>query len=129
HAAEPPRARDAREIAPAGRRRGHRGCRSVSTALNIRIASAFGIGLKKAMKRFPLGRVAAIIVCLPTLVSLAAGPPPAALKTLLEHEGYGGSYLQRRQGNHLFATGIINGRRSAFAIDTGDPFTFVYFSS
>ena len=77
------------------------------------------------MKRFPLGRVAAIIVCLPTLVSLAAGPPPAALKTFLEHEGYGGSSLQRRLGNHLFATAIINGRRMALAIDTGAPFTLV----
>jgi|ERR1700730_2578830 len=50
---------------------------------------------------------------------------PAALKTFLEREGFGGSPLQRRFGNHLFATTIINGRRMALAIDTGCPFTLV----
>lgn len=44
---------------------------------------------------------------------------PAALKTFLEHEGFGGAQLQRRLGNHLFATTFINGRRTALMIDTG----------
>src|SRR5207302_8885761 len=55
---------------------------------------------------FPLGLAVAAIVCFPTLISHAAGPPPAALKTFLEREGFGGSPLQRRFGNHLFATTI-----------------------
>ena len=50
---------------------------------------------------------------------------PAALKTFLEHEGFGGAPLQRRLGNHLFAPTVINGRRMALAIDTGSPFTLV----
>jgi len=77
------------------------------------------------MRTFPLGLTVAAIVCFPTLISHAAGPPPAALKTFLEREGFGGSPLQRRFGNHLFATTIINGRRMALAIDTGAPFTLV----
>ena len=78
------------------------------------------------MRTFPLGLTAAAIVCFPTLMSQAAGSPqPAALKTFLEREGFGGSPLQRRLGNHLFATTIINGRRMALAIDTGAPFTLV----
>src|SRR5438105_11022601 len=50
---------------------------------------------------------------------------PAALKTFLERQGFGGSPLQRRFGNHLFTTTIINGRRMALAIDTGCPFRLV----
>src|SRR5207247_6346647 len=57
--------------------------------------------------------------------SKTSGPAPAALKTFLEREGYGGTPLQRRLGNHLFATTIINGRRMALAIDTGAPFTII----
>lgn len=53
------------------------------------------------------------------------GPAPAALKTFLEQQGFGGSPLQRRLGNHLFATTIMNGRRTALAIDTGAPFTLL----
>lgn len=51
--------------------------------------------------------------------SMIQGAPPAALKTFLEREGFGGSQLHRRLGNHLFATTIINGRRTALMIDTG----------
>lgn len=51
--------------------------------------------------------------------------PPAALKTFLEREGYGGSPLQRRFGNHLFVNTVINGRRSALMIDSGCPITLI----
>src|SRR5438094_9515000 len=77
------------------------------------------------MKKLSLGLAVSIIACSAIPTSPAAGPAPAALKTFLEHEGYGGSSLQRRLGNHLFATAIINGRRMALAIDTGAPFTLV----
>src|SRR5438128_9803963 len=78
------------------------------------------------MKKLSLELAVAAIVCFPTLTSKAAdSAPPAALKTFLEHEGYGGSPLQRRLGNHLFATTIINGRRTALVIDTGCPFTLI----
>ncbi len=77
------------------------------------------------MKNFPLVLAVAAIVCFPTLISRAAGPPPAALKTFLEREGFGGSPLQRRLGNHLFVTTIMNGRRTALMIDTGSPRTLI----
>jgi predicted aspartyl protease len=77
------------------------------------------------MKKSPLGLVIAAIVCFPTLTSEAAGPAPAALKTFLEREGFGGSSLQRRFGNHLFATTVINGRRTALMIDSGCPVTLL----
>ncbi|MEY2600956.1 MAG: hypothetical protein QOJ36_275, partial [Verrucomicrobiota bacterium] len=38
------------------------------------------------MKKSPLGLFVAAIVCFSTLVSRAAGPAPAALKTFLEGE-------------------------------------------
>jgi predicted aspartyl protease len=70
-----------------------------------------------------------LLLVLPLSLSAATqqtnSSAPAALKTFLEHEGYGGSPLQRRLGNHLFATTVINGRRMALAIDTGSPFTLV----
>jgi predicted aspartyl protease len=54
-----------------------------------------------------------------------ASSEPAALKTFLEHQGFGGSPLQRRFGNHLFVTTKMNGRRTALMIDTGCPFTLI----
>ncbi|HXP35466.1 MAG TPA: aspartyl protease family protein [Chthoniobacterales bacterium] len=77
------------------------------------------------MKKFLLGLVVIAVVCFWALISRAAGSEPAALKTFLEREGFGGSPLQRRLGNHLFATTIINGRRMALVIDTGCPFTLL----
>jgi len=77
------------------------------------------------MRTFPLGLTVAAIVCFPTLISHAAGPLPAALKTFLEREGFGGSPLQRRFGNHLFVNTLMNGRRTALMVDTGCPFTLV----
>jgi len=78
------------------------------------------------MKKSPLGLAIAAIVCFPTLLSQAAGSsPPAALKTFLEREGFGGAPLQRRFGNHLFVNTIMNGRRTALMVDTGCPFTLI----
>jgi predicted aspartyl protease len=72
----------------------------------------------------PLRVLIVALLCFPALVGQSSAPP-AALKTFLEREGYGGSPLQRRLGNHLFTTTIINGRRTALAIDTGCPFTLL----
>ncbi|HWY41808.1 MAG TPA: retroviral-like aspartic protease family protein [Chthoniobacterales bacterium] len=77
------------------------------------------------MRTFPPALLIFAIVGLSVPSARAAGAAPASLKTFLESEGYGGSQLQRRLGNHLFATTIINGRRMALAIDTGAPFTLV----
>jgi predicted aspartyl protease len=77
------------------------------------------------MKTSPLGLVVTALICFPPLLSQAAGPPPAALKTFLEHEGFGGSPLQRRFGNHLFVNTVMNGRRTALMVDTGCPFTLL----
>jgi predicted aspartyl protease len=54
-----------------------------------------------------------------------SAPEPAALKTFLEREGYGGSPLQRRFGNHLFVNTVINGQQTALMVDTGCPFTLI----
>jgi predicted aspartyl protease len=71
----------------------------------------------------------ALLLAVPISVSGAAqkssGPAPAALKTFLEHEGFGGSPLHRRFGNHLFANTIINGRKTALMIDSGCPITLL----
>ena len=76
------------------------------------------------MRTFPLALAILAIACLLTPDSRAAGPP-AALKTFLEREGYGGSPLQRRFGNHLFVNTVMNGRRTALLVDTGCPFTLL----
>ena len=82
------------------------------------------------MKTFPLALAFFAIVCLSISNGQAAGSAaPAALKTFLEHEGYGGSQLQRRFGNHLFANVMINGRRGALMIDSGCPDTLINRSS
>ena len=66
-----------------------------------------------------------MILCLARQVSPGAEASPAALKTFLEHEGFGGAQLQRRLGNHLFVTTMMNGRRTALMIDTGSPRTLI----
>jgi len=70
-----------------------------------------------------------VLLALPLSVAGAtqknAGAAPAALKTFLEREGFGGSPLQRRFGNHLFVTTVMNGRRTALMIDSGCPFTLI----
>ena len=71
----------------------------------------------------PFGLLALAILFL-TMPNIRSAPP-AALKTFLEREGYGGSSLQRRFGNHLFANTMINGRRSALMIDSGCPVTLI----
>jgi predicted aspartyl protease len=81
------------------------------------------------MKKFPRTFLV-IVLGLLAMTSQAAtqkstGPAPAALKTFLERQGYGGSPLQRRFGNHLFATTIINGRRTALMVDSGCPYTLI----
>jgi predicted aspartyl protease len=74
-----------------------------------------------------VGRIVfvAAAVWLSTSSVEAAPAEPAALKTLLEREGFGGSQLHRRLGNHLFATTFINGRATALMIDTGAPQTLL----
>ena len=81
------------------------------------------------MRTFPLALAILAIACLLTPDSRAAAGPPAALKTFLEREGYGGSPLQRRFGNHLFVNAVMNGRRAALLVDTGCPFTLLDRSS
>lgn len=75
------------------------------------------------MKIFPL--IVAAVLFLPGAISRAAGAAPAALKTFLEQQGYGGSALQRRFGNHLFVDTSINGHKTGLMIDTGCPFTLI----
>jgi predicted aspartyl protease len=77
------------------------------------------------MRTFPLTLAIFAIVCLSAPISRAAGAAPAALKTFLEGQGYGGSQLQRRFGNHLFVNTLINGRRTALMIDSGCPVTLI----
>jgi predicted aspartyl protease len=77
------------------------------------------------VRTFPFALAICAIVWLPNPVSRGAGAAPTALKTFLEHEGYGGAPLQRRFGNHLFVNTLINGRRTALMVDTGCPFTLI----
>ena len=77
------------------------------------------------MRIFFLTSAIVTITCFPSPASRAAEPAPAALKTFLEHEGYGGSPLERRFGNHLFVNSVINGSKTALMIDTGCPFTLI----
>ena len=77
------------------------------------------------MRRFPLVAAIAVILFLSLPGTRGAEGAPAALKTFLEHEGYGGSPLQRRFGNHLFVDTLIDGRKTALMIDTGCPFTLI----
>ena len=79
--------------------------------------------------RTPLGILVVAILCFSTFESGAAGPTPAALKTFMEREGFGGAPLQRRFGNHLFANTVMNGRRTALMIDSGCPVTLIDRSS
>jgi len=77
------------------------------------------------MKPFLLGLLNAIV-----FTAIAPGAsPPSSLKTFLEREGYGGSPLQRRFGNHLFVNTGMNGHRTALMVDTGCPFTLIDRSS
>jgi aspartyl protease family protein len=48
-----------------------------------------------------------------------------SLRSLLAAQGYGGAALQRRLGNHMFVSTVINGHRTALLIDTGAPFTII----
>jgi predicted aspartyl protease len=75
------------------------------------------------MRRSPLEFAIAVTLCLS--VPAIRGAEPAALKTFLEHEGYGGSPLQRRFGNHLFVDTVIDGHKTALMIDTGCPYTLI----
>lgn len=74
------------------------------------------------MRIFPLFIAAVLGLSVP---GSRAAEAPAALKTFLEHEGYGGSAVQRRFGNHLFVDTSINGHSTALLIDTGCPFTLI----
>jgi len=69
------------------------------------------------------------VVCLATSVSPAGGAAPAAVKTLLEREGFGGSPLHRRFGNHLFVDTLINRSPTGLMIDSGCPITLIDRSS
>src|SRR5262249_26893344 len=77
------------------------------------------------MKKLPLGIAIGAIIWPPMPAGYATAPVPAALKTFLESEGFGGAPLQRRLGNHLFVTTMMNGRRTALMIDTGSPRTLI----
>lgn len=77
------------------------------------------------MRAFPLTLGIATIVSLAPASSRTTQAAPAALKTFLEHEGFGGAQLQRRFGNHLFVNTLMNGHRTALMIDTGCPYTLI----
>ena len=77
------------------------------------------------MNSFPQRLAFVAVISFAVLNSGPAEPAPAAVKTFLEREGFGGSPLQRRFGNHLFVTTIMNGRRTALMIDTGSPRTLI----
>jgi predicted aspartyl protease len=81
------------------------------------------------MNRVPVTLAISAALWFGAIANPVSGAAPAALKTFLEHEGFGGSQLQRRLGNHLFATTVINGRRTALMIDTGAQRTLLDWST
>ncbi len=50
---------------------------------------------------------------------------PGSVKGFLAGEGFAGAPLERRFGNHLLASTVINGKHTALAVDTGSPFTLI----
>jgi predicted aspartyl protease len=54
-----------------------------------------------------------------------AAAEPGSLKAFFIAEKFAGAPLQRRLGNHLFVSTLINKRRTALMIDTGAPFTLI----
>jgi len=68
---------------------------------------------------------AALLPMLSGAAEKRSGSQPAALKTFLEQQGFGGAPLQRRFGNHLFVTTVMNGRGTALMIDSGCPYTLI----
>lgn len=54
-----------------------------------------------------------------------AAAEPNSLKAFLANERFAGAPLQRRFGNHLFASSLINNQRTALMIDTGAPHTLI----
>jgi predicted aspartyl protease len=79
------------------------------------------------MKRF-LGWL--IIGALSLLVHTAAaveasGSGPGSLKAFFVGEGYAGAPLQRRSGNHLVVSALIDNRHASLLIDTGSPHTLI----
>jgi predicted aspartyl protease len=66
--------------------------------------------------------------CLALLITLSCSSvaaPTSSLRSFLESQGFCGSGLSRRFGNHLFANSTINGRRAALMIDSGCPITLI----
>ena len=87
-------------------------------------ARAHVFRMKVSNMKNSLGALIVAMFCFAASHARCAAPP-VALKTFLEREGYGGSQLQRRFGNHLFANTSINGRRTALMIDSGCPITLI----
>jgi predicted aspartyl protease len=50
---------------------------------------------------------------------------PSSLKAFFASEGFAGAPLQRRFGNHLFVSTLINKQRTRLMIDTGSPHTLI----
>jgi predicted aspartyl protease len=69
-----------------------------------------------------------VAALLPTLAWSVENAGPAAggrLREFFAANGFCGSQLERRLGNHLFVPTNINSRRTALLVDTGAPITLI----
>lgn len=55
----------------------------------------------------------------------AAESGPGSLRTFFAGQGYAGAPLQRRLGNHMFVSALINNKPAALLIDTGAPYSII----
>ena len=55
----------------------------------------------------------------------APGSGPGSLKAFFAGEGYAGAPLQRRLGNHLVVSALIDKKHVGLLIDTGSPLTLI----
>ena len=71
--------------------------------------------------------VAAFAMCLAVNgnAEQAGSSGGGTLKGFLAAHGFAGAPLERRFGNHLFVSALINNKRTGVMIDTGSPFTLI----
>src|SRR5947207_1334788 len=82
----------------------------------------------KTMKMFPLKLLFFSAICfLAPSIPAASGASSSGgtLRDFFAAHGFGGAPLQRRMGNHLFVSAVINSKHTGLLIDTGCPMTLI----
>jgi predicted aspartyl protease len=79
------------------------------------------------MKRFLRWMILGAVLPLVQMAAAADAPGsgPGSLKAFFAGEGYAGAPLQRRLGNHLVVSALIDKKHVGLLIDTGSPLTLI----